>query len=53
MVPLVARIVPRAAPVITRATPGLVCGASSLVRNLRNTPNMRPLTRVVPTILLN
>jgi hypothetical protein len=51
MIPLAASIVPRAAPTLTRATPGLVCGVSSIVRTLRNTPNMRPLTRVVPAIV--
>jgi hypothetical protein len=53
MVPLAARLVPQAAPTITSATPGLVSGVSAIMRSLRNDPALRPLVRVLPTIVRN
>ena len=51
MIPLITRTVPRAAPVILRATPGLVCGTAGIVRSLHRSPTTRPLIRVVPAIV--
>lgn len=51
MIPLAARAVPGAAPVILRASPGLVCGLSGVVRSLRRSPTTRPLLRTVPSIV--
>jgi hypothetical protein len=51
MIPLVTRVVPRAAPALMRATPGLVCGISGVVHGLRRSPSTRPLVRVVPAIV--
>jgi hypothetical protein len=51
MIPLIARLVPQAAPAVLRATPGLVCGVAGVVRSLRQNPATRPLVRVVPAIV--
>jgi hypothetical protein len=51
MVPLAARLVPRAAADLTRATPGLACGLAGVVRTLHRRPSTRPLVRTVPAIV--
>jgi len=51
LVPLAARSVPAAAGTIIRATPGLVCGVSGVVKTLRANPKTRPLIRTVPGIV--
>jgi hypothetical protein len=51
MVPLAARIVPGAAPVMLRAMPGLVCGVAGVVHRLHRSPATRPLVRTVPAIV--
>jgi hypothetical protein len=51
MVPLATRVVPQAAPTLTRAMPGLVSGVSSVVRQLHRDPTTRPLVRVMPTVV--
>lgn len=53
MVPLAARLVPRAALALTRATPGLACGLAGVVRTLHRSPSTRPLVRTVPAIVRN
>ena len=51
LVPLAARMAPRATASILRAAPGLICGAAGLARTLRSSPATRPLVRVIPTIV--
>ena len=51
MIPIAAKTVPKAAAVITRATPGLVCGLAGVTRALRRSPATKPLVRVMPAIV--
>jgi hypothetical protein len=52
MIPLAVTGIPRgAAPILMRATPGLVSGLSGVVHRLRQSPATRPLVRVLPTIV--
>lgn len=51
MIPLAVRAVPGSARVLARSAPGLICGALSAVRKLRQSPDTRPLVRLVPTIV--
>jgi hypothetical protein len=52
MIPLAVTGIPRAAaPMLMRATPGLVSGLSGVVHGLRRSPATRPLVRVLPAIV--
>jgi hypothetical protein len=51
LIPLAARLLPRVAPTVMRAAPGLIRGVSNVTRVLRANPATRPLVRAVPTIV--
>jgi hypothetical protein len=51
LIPLVTRVVPRAAPAIMRAVPQLARGVAAATRTLRSNPATRPLVRTMPTVV--
>jgi len=53
LIPLAARLVPRIAPALLRATPNLVRGVAAAGRALRANPATAPLVRVLPSVVRN
>lgn len=51
LVPLAARLAPRAAGAIMRASPQLARGVAGITRALRADPAMRPLLRTLPSVV--
>jgi hypothetical protein len=51
LVPLAARLIPRAASVVTRVAPNLIRGVTSAARVLRANPSTRPLVRALPMVV--
>lgn len=51
LVPLAAKIIPRAAQLVGRVTPQLIRGATRVTRQLRRDPSTRKLVEAVPVIL--
>ncbi|HEX2298364.1 MAG TPA: polymorphic toxin type 4 domain-containing protein [Pseudonocardiaceae bacterium] len=51
LVPLAARLNPRAAPAIMRSAPQLIRGVSNVTRMLCTKPSTRPLVHAMPTII--
>jgi hypothetical protein len=51
LVPLAARLLPRAASAVMRVAPNLIRGAAGAARALRRNPATRPLVRTLPTVV--
>ena len=51
LVPLAARLLPRAASAVMRVAPNLIRGAAGAARALRSNPATRPLVRTLPTVV--
>lgn len=51
LVPLAARLLPRAASAVMRVAPSLIRGAAGAARALRSNPATRPLVRTLPTVV--
>jgi hypothetical protein len=51
LIPVAARLLPRVAPTIMRAAPGLIRGVASVGRTLLRNPTVRPLVRALPTVV--
>jgi hypothetical protein len=51
LVPLAARLLPRAASTVMRVAPNLIRGAAGAARALRSNPATRPLVRTLPTVI--
>ncbi len=51
LIPMAARLLPRAASAVMRVAPQLVRGAANVTRVLRSNPATRQLVRTVPTIV--
>jgi hypothetical protein len=50
LIPLAARLLPKAASTVMKNAPGLIKGVANVTRTLRRSPATRPLVRAVPTI---
>jgi hypothetical protein len=53
LVPLAARLIPRAASSIMKVAPSLIRGVAGAARTLRSNPATRPLVRTLPTVVRN
>ncbi|HEX4959952.1 MAG TPA: hypothetical protein VF173_03870 [Thermoanaerobaculia bacterium] len=51
LVPLAARLIPRAASAVMRVAPNLIRGVAGAARTLRANPATRPLVRALPTVV--
>jgi hypothetical protein len=51
LVPLAARLIPRAASTVMRVAPNLIRGVAGAARTLRANPATRPLVRALPTVV--
>ncbi len=51
LVPLAATLAPRVAPLIVRSAPGLIRGVSGAARALLSRRELRPLVRMIPSIV--
>jgi hypothetical protein len=51
LIPLAARLLPRAASAVMRVAPNLIRGAAGAARVLRSNPATRPLVRALPTVV--
>ncbi len=51
LVPLAARLIPRAASAVMRVAPNLIRGVAGAARALRANPATRPLVRALPTVV--
>ena len=51
LVPLAARLIPRAASAVMRVAPNLIRGVAGAARTLRSNPATRPLVRALPAVV--
>jgi len=51
LIPLAARLVPRAASAVMRVAPNLIRGVAGAARTLRRNPATRPLVRALPSVV--